>query len=336
MDCSLLELIMHKVVVVGAAVIDVLISSKALKVVKGHNLPGGVAMCEMIGGKIEGEDGQLETGGGGTNVSVGLRRLGEAVKLISRVGDDIPSNLVMKEMENELVDISLLQRGKGKTGLSAILVASDGGRSIVTYRGESAEIEEKDIDWEEIKKADWLQISSLGGNIDLLEDLLTFALNNGIRIGVNPGKGELTHRDRLMKILPKFDFFNVNRMEASILLEHDFDDEKGLMIKMADSGVRLLAVTDGKRGASMMLNRRWIKMDAFPNKSVDDTGAGDAFVSGVVRGILDNRNLEDIVKLGLANGGSVVTKLGAKAGLIYTNDIDKWLKKKLKMTEEWV
>lgn len=327
---------MHKVIVVGAAVVDVLIKSQSLKVVKAHNVPGGVAICEMLGGKIEGEDGELETGGGGTNVSVGLRRLGESVKLVSRVGDDQTAELIRMKMKQEFVDITMLQSGRGKTGLSAVLVASDGGRSIMTYRGESSEIEVASIAWDEIKKAEWIQISSLGGNIDLLEDIVLFAERNGIRMGVNPGKGEIAHKDRLIKLLPKFDFFNVNRMEASILLDEDFENEKNLVRGLVDKGVKLLAITDGKRGAGVVHEKRWLRMDAFPNKSIDDTGAGDAFVSGAVSAILNGGDLENIVKTGLANGGSVVTKLGAKNGLLRGTDIEKWLKKKLRMTEEYL
>jgi len=45
------------------------------------------------------------------------------------------------------------------------------------------EIEKNEIDWEELAKADWLQISSLGGEIELLEDLVAFTLDRGIKSG---------------------------------------------------------------------------------------------------------------------------------------------------------
>ena len=105
---------------------------------------------------------------------------------------------------------------------------------------------------------------------------------------------------------------------------------------MADMGAKVLSITDGKRGASVVVNRRWLKMEAFLVKSVDDTGAGDAFVSGVVSGILQYRNPEDFLKMGLANGGNKVTKLGAKEGLLYKKEMEEWMKKKLKMVEEVV
>jgi sugar/nucleoside kinase (ribokinase family) len=325
---------MQRVVVIGAAVVDVLLKSKSLRVLKSHQVEGGVAMCEVMGGKIEAEDGILVSGGGGTNVAVGLHRLGEAVKMISRVGNDELSEILIKQLEKETVDLSFLQRAKGKTGLSAVLVATDGGRSIVTYRGESGEIEKNEINWEEIKKADWIQISSLGGEMELLEDIVAFALEHGIKIGVNPGKKELIQKERMLKLLPKFDLFNVNRMEAAEFWGHHYDDEETLVKKFVEAGVRLLMITDGKKGAGVVSKGRWVKMDAYPNKSVDDTGAGDAFVAGVVAGILAGKSNEEMVKMGLANGASVVSKLGAKEGLLNNKEMEKWMKRKLKTVEQ--
>lgn len=327
---------MQKVVVVGAAVVDVILKSKGLKVIKGHEVPGGVAICEMVGGKIEAEENLLTSGGGGTNVAVGLHRLGEAVKVVSRVGGDELGRVLTKQLELEGVDLSMMQKGPGQTGLSVVLVSSDGGRSIVTYRGESEMIDPSGVDWEEMKKADWIQVSSLGEDTQFLEDLLAFALTQGIKIGVNPGKKELDKKEKLLEMLPKFDFFNLNRMEASLLLEIDYENEKEMVKKFSDMGVKLFSITDGKRGASMVSNRRWLKMGIFQGPSIDDTGAGDAFVSGAVAGVLNYKNLEDILKMGLANGGSQVSKLGAKDGLLFKDEMDRWMTKKIKMVEEWV
>ena len=242
---------MQKVIVIGAAVEDVLLRSKALKTVKGHEVPGGLAMCEVVGGKLEAEESMVVSGGGGTNVAVGLHRMGEAVKMISRIGKDNLGEFMMMQFQKEGLDLSMLQKGKGKTGLSVVLVSVDGGRSIVTYRGESGLIDAGEINWEEVKKADWIQVSSLGGEMQFLEDLILFAFNEGVKIGFNPGRKELDQKERLMKIIPKLDFFNVNRMEASILTGVDYENEKEIMKKVADLGARVIAVTDGKRGASV-------------------------------------------------------------------------------------
>lgn len=83
----------------------------------------------------------------------------------------------------------------------------------------------------------------------------------------------------------------------------EFEDEEKIIKKFLDLGARTLAITDGKRGASLVVNRRWLKMKALQISGVDDTGAGDAFVCGVVAGILQYKNPEEILKMGLVNGG---------------------------------
>jgi ribokinase len=325
---------MHRVITIGAATIDCLMKSKSLKVAKSHETPGGLAMCEVIGGKMEAEEGLLTTGGGGTNVAVGLRRLGQSVKVISRVGNDDLAEMVVKKLSSENVNSDLMQYGTGRTGLSTILVAENGGRSIITYRGESGNINGSEINWSEVEKAEWIQISSLGGNIELLEDLVKFADSKKIKVGLNPGKAELDQKEKIIKLLPHINFINLNKMEAATLWNVDFEDEKLMMQKFISNGSLIIAITDGKRGASMVEKNKWIKMTAFPNKSVDDTGAGDAFVSGAVTGILNGNNLAEILKMGLANGGSAVTVLGAKEGLLHTANMQRYLVKQLKTIEE--
>ena len=60
---------------------------------------------------------------------------------------------------------------------------------------------------------------------------------------------------------------------------------------------------------------------------VDQTGAGDGFMSGFVGGLAKGYPLEKALDLGIANGASVVTKIGAKEGLIKEKELDFWLKK---------
>lgn len=327
---------MNKVVVIGSGVMDTIVRSSLLKTVRSNQIESGVAMCEVMNGKLEAEDGVLVSGGGATNVGVGLRRLGESVKIISRVGKDVPGKMLEEEITREGVDVSMMQKGDGKTGVSVVLVNSEGARSIVAYRGESGKIEGEKIDWEMITKADWLQISSLGGDMELLADVIDFAHTRGVRVGINPGGKEIEKAEKLKELLKKVDMVNLNKMEFKKFLKIDGEDMDTLLKRIADLHIRLAIMTDGKNGAGLLRNNRWIWMETFPNKSIDDTGAGDAFVSGVVKGILDNKNDEEILKMGLANGSSVVTKIGAKAGLLRVDEMEKWMRKKLKFTEEMV
>lgn len=325
---------MQKIVVIGASVIDVILKSDNFKVIKSHQMETGVALCEVLGGKTDAQEGIVSTGGGGSNVAVGFRRLGESVKLVSRIGVDDFGIFLKSELNREMVDTSMLMEVNGTTGFSSVLVAENGSRSIVTFRGESAKFELTDIDFETLERADWVQISSLGGNIDLLDDIVSFCHQKGVRVGVNPGGFEIGTRTFLQKIAPRLSFLSLNRQESALLSGVEFDKEKEIMSFISSLNLGLVAISDGKKGASVIRNRRWIKMETYKNSSVDDTGAGDAFVVGVADGFINNRSVEDCLKMGIANGSSVVSYMGAKRGLLRINEIGERMKKKLKIVEE--
>lgn len=327
--------VMKKVLVVGSATIDIMLKSNDFRILKSHQVAGGVAMCEVYGGKTEANEMVVVTGGAGTNVAVGLSLLGFTTASLVRVGDDWMRERILDNLKFYGVETSLVQTEKGgKTALSVILVAVGGGRSIITYRGASRGIDSTKIDWDKVANSDWVQISALGGNMVLLEDLVSFAKSRGIRIGWNPGKGELAQRDKVIALLPKVELLILNRMEAATLLRHGYDDMETMAEKILASGVKMVAITDGKMGAGVGGGGFWISAKAFKTKSVDDTGAGDAFTAGLVAGILSEKDLADALKMGLSNGASEVTEMGAKKGLLTSDEMKKWMKKKLKIVEE--
>jgi ribokinase len=326
---------MKKVLCVGSAVMDILVQSSDFRVMKNHQVSGGVALCEVYGGKTEAQNISLQTGGAGINVAVALARLGLVTSTLARVGDDWMKDLVLNDLKSEGVDVSMVQIGRGeKTGMSVVLVASDGGRSIITYRGAAKDTNSGEIDWGKISGADWVQISALGGNMALAEDLVSFARKGKVLVGWNPGKGELLQKDRVLRILPKIDLLILNRMEAAQLVRHSYEEMKEMALKISSFGVKKVVITDGKRGAGVMTEGVWISAPAFKTKSVDDTGAGDAFTAGMVAGILAEKEISVCLKMGLANGASEVTDLGAKTGLLRKNEMTKWLRRRLKIAEE--
>ena len=59
--------------------------------------------------------------------------------VITRVGRDFLKERIINDLKLEGVDISQIQEDEEKsTALSVVLVAADGGRSIITSRGAAA------------------------------------------------------------------------------------------------------------------------------------------------------------------------------------------------------
>ncbi|MDP3888718.1 MAG: carbohydrate kinase family protein, partial [bacterium] len=72
-----------------------------------------------------------------------------------------------------------------------------------------------------------------------------------------------------------------------------------------------------------------LKAKAFVDKVVDELGAGDAFSSGFVTGLIKGMPLEESLKLGIANGASAVGKMGGKQGLLYEYEVEAWMSRDL-------
>lgn len=302
----------YDVVTVGSATLDVFIRSDKFNVVKSDDVRGGVAICQVYGGKMEVEDVTLTCGGGGTNTAVSFAKKDLNTACIAEMGNDPAALIVHRELEENQVDTRyLVQEPDETTAVSTILISKDGGRSIIVYRGASAMLDNKDLPLGEFKTR-WIHVSSLGGNLGLLEKILSWAKKNNVRVSLNPGSKEIEERDKLIKLLPMVEILFMNREEAKKLYGKDYI-EKGYPKESYVS-----VITDGVRGGCMFMREgKRIKYDAIkPKKSVDTTGAGDAFASGMVSGVLYGLSYEKSIEWGLKNAVSVVEYVGAKPGLL--------------------
>lgn len=326
---------MFEVVTFGSAILDIMVKSKDFKVLKSHQVKGGVALCEIYGGKSEVEQILMTVGGGAMNTAVSFRRLGLTTAPVAKIAADPAGSFIKSRLVKEkLGEAHLIEVVEGQTGISVILVAPEGGRSIMTARGVAATLESQEIAWEKLYQTKWFYISSLGGRFEVLEDAIIFANKHGIRLALNPGRAELAQPVRLKKLLGRVEVLLLNRSELASLLGTDFDDEAALLRSASTLGSKLVVMSEGGRGATAIRSHQITKVDAFKVTSKDDTGAGDAFGSGLVYGLIKGYPLGDALKIGAANGASEVMQLGAQSGLLTQAEVNKWLKKKLNLVEK--
>lgn len=303
---------MFDIISVGSAVLDVFLRSSKFPLDK-----------TMVGQKIEPEELFISSGGGGTNTAVGFSRLGLKTACIARFGDDLFGKFLISDLEKESFDKKYLIEKKGdNTDYSTILVNPDGSRIILVYRGKTR-IEESVFPWQALEETKNLYLASIEGNIDLLIKVVEKAKEKGINIFLNPGSRELKEKEKMLSIFPKLKALILNKEEA---------DGFGLSERPKD-GPEIIVITNGRQGAKLFSQEKNLFVEAFSGPVIDETGAGDAFSAGFVSGLVKGFSLEKAVKLGMANGRSVVTKLGAKPGLLYEKEIEDWLERKLRIEQ---
>lgn len=311
---------MFNIISVGSATLDVFLKSSCFPVTE-----------KAKGRKIEVEERFLVSGGGGTNTATGFSRLGLKTACIARFGDDLFGDFVLKDLEKEGFDKRYLIQKKGDvTDYSTILVSPDASRVILVYRGKTR-IDEISFPWQALDQTRWLYLASLEGNVELLEKVVEEAGKKGVMIALNPGSRELAKKEKLLSVFPKVKALILNMEEAEMFTK---EKKEAVFEKVSKVGPEIVVVTQGKKGAHLFSEGKHLFSEAFTGGEIDETGAGDGFSSGFVSGLVKGFSLKDCLKLGMANGHHVVTKIGCKAGLLREVDIKDFLGRNLKIEEE--
>lgn len=300
------------VISIGAAVQDVFLTGKVLKPTKDED--GDWVEEFPLGAKLDVDGIVFSTGGGATNAAVTFSRQGLKSAYMGKIASDPAGAAVKTALVADGVDIShMTYSRKYQTGYSVLLLAPSGERTILTYRGASTHYRKENFPMNDVKTK-WFYISSLAGSVDVLEHIVNYAHKHGIKVAINPGKGELKHAAKLQKLLPKFDLISLNKDEWQMLVD---SDNPQTILRTVSGYCQYAVLTDGPRGSWATDGKKIVKAGMYEDVPVKDrTGAGDAFCSGFTAAIVNGEDLEDAIVWGSANSTSVVQHIGAKKGIL--------------------
>jgi len=303
-----------KILAIGKATQDVFLKSDEFdphtegKVVYTH-LPLGV--------KMEVEDVTFATGGNATNVAVTLARQGLHAEYMWTLGSDPASETVLHDLDREGVDTShVVTEEHYQAGYSTILIATNGERTILNHRGVSTGKTGKDLDFKAIEEADWVYPTSLAnGGIDLLRHIIDHAEKHDTKVMLNPAGPELAEPPKLKALLESVDILCMNKEEMRQVVEGSDLEE---LVRHALNYVPVAIVSDGPNGVVASDGKTIVRAGMYEDvKVIDRTGAGDAFASGFLSQWIQGKSLKESIIFASANSTSVVTKIGAKPGILH-------------------
>lgn len=304
---------MVRIITVGAGVQDVFLSQSDALTPVCENPEHCFAKLEL-GAKADVNQIHFSTGGGATNAAVTFARQGHSTAFMGVIGHDPAGQAVLDALDQEHVDTSLVKYSQNyHTGYSVLLLASNGERTILTYRGASTHYHPSDFDLGDIE-ADWLYVSNLGGRMEILDTLFRQAREKRIKIAFNPGKKELTSRDKLIGLLADVEILALNKEEMQQLVD---GDDLEILVRHALYLVPVVLLTDGMNGSIASDGKTLVRALLYDDKpGKDRTGAGDAFASGFVSQYAAGASLKNSVWFASANANSVVEHIGAKTGIL--------------------
>lgn len=260
-------------------------------------------------------------GGTAANVAVGLSALAFKTALVSKIGNDSLGKQLKDQLNKKKVSSSLISTdARLSTGMAVMLINAKGEKTSLVYSGASAKYKISDIPLTKLK-AKWLYISSLTDDLKVIERVVSNAKKKGIKVMFNPGRMELALGFRnLLPILRLIDLLILNKKEAKLLLKNDSLEIVDLFNGICVATPGHVVIMDGKQGAFMAMSVEEeeviYSVIALPVAAIDNSGAGDAFSTGLLAGLIKYDNPERALQLAVLNSASVVKEIGAQAGLL--------------------
>ena len=321
---------MFDVITIGTATRDVFVRGASFKVLKDPvhlkkiGFKTGEAECLALGSKIEIEKPVLTLGGGAANAAVTFSRQGFRTAALVKIGNDEIGKEVIAALKQEKIKPLAAIDEKIGTAYSTILLAPGGERTVLVYRGASSDFREKEIPMRKLK-CRWAYISPGTISIPLTQNVVSHLKKIGAKVAMNLSKHYLDAGvAKLRQILRSLDVVVVNREEASYLTGIDYGKEKAIFGKFDELVPGIAVMTDGRNGASISDGKYIYRAGIFPEKElIDRTGAGDAFGSGFVAGMMRKRDVCFALRLAAANSTSVVEQVGAEEGILRKEDFKK-------------
>lgn len=270
-------------------------------------------------------------GGAPANVAVGIARLGGQSAFIGRVGDDPFGRFMAKTLADEKVDVKSMRLDPAHRTSTVVVDLDDHGERSFTFMVRpSADLFLETADLPTFSAGEWLHVCSIALSAEPSRSA-TFEAMAAIRgaggyVSFDPNirpdlwPDENALRRCLEQALQSADVVKLS-VEELAFLTGNVEVNVGLNVLMARCPARLVLVTQGKEGVIAWHDGAAKHYPATPVECVDTTGAGDAFVAGLLYGLAAGQDLTPVIALAQRCGALATTAKGAMTALPWQHDL---------------
>ena len=231
------------------------------------------------GETIFGQRFDLGFGGKGANQAVAARLCGAEVFMVARVGSDLFGPATIENFRRQGIDPTHVKQVEGlSSGVAPIFVEPNGQNRILVVKGANDALKPADVDAaaETLKSADCI-VLQFEIPVETVYYTIQFARTHGIRCILNPAPAQPVD----LSDLKDLDYFVPNESEAETITGRpvkNVEDAKKCAEQLVAGGIRRVIITLGANGSLLAGRDGSEHVPPFPVKSIDSTGAGDAFI----------------------------------------------------------
>ncbi|EHC8145305.1 aminoimidazole riboside kinase [Escherichia coli] len=270
-------------------------------------------------------------GGAPANVAVGIGRLGGTSGFIGRVGDDPFGALMQRTLLTEGVDITYLKQDEWHRTSTVLVDLNDQGERSFTFMVRpSADLFLETTDLPCWRHGEWLHLCSIALSAEPSRTsaftAMTAIRHAGGFVSFDPNiREDLWQDEHLLRLclrqaLQLADVVKLSEEEWR-LISGKTQNDRDICALAKEYEIAMLLVTKGAEGVVVCYRGQVHHFAGMSVNCVDSTGAGDAFVAGLLTGLsstglsTDEREMRRIIDLAQRCGALAVTAKGAMTAL---------------------
>ena len=270
-------------------------------------------------------------GGAPANVAVGIARLGGTSGFIGRVGDDPFCAFMQRKLLTAGVDITYLKQDEWHRTSTVLVDLNDQGERSFTFMVRpSADLFLETTDLPCWRHGEWLHLCSIALSAEPSRTsaftAMTAIRHAGGFVSFDPNiREDLWQDEHLLRLclrqaLQLADVVKLSEEEWR-LISGKTQNDRDICALAKEYEIAMLLVTKGAEGVVVCYRGQVHHFAGMSVNCVDSTGAGDAFVAGLLTGLsstglsTDEREMRRIIDLAQRCGALAVTAKGAMTAL---------------------
>ncbi|CAN6311798.1 unnamed protein product [Urochloa humidicola] len=274
-------------------------------------------------------------GGSLSNSLVALARLGSSrsagypdlkIAMAGSVGSDPLGSFYRAKLRRANVHFLSKPVKDGTTGTVIVLTTPDAQRTMLAYQGTSSTLSYDSNLADLVSKSNVLVVEGylfeLPHTIEAIKQVCEDAHKNGALIAVTASDVSCLLLKDFLDIVGNYaDILFANANEARAFCELPSTDSPMSATRYLSHSVPLVSVTDGVHGSYIGVKGEAIYIPPPPCLPVDTCGAGDAYASGILYGVL--RGASDLKSIGLLASRVAAVVVGQQGTRLRVQDADR-------------
>jgi len=328
---------MSKIICIGHSTVDIFMDVPSAHLHEWHGQQK--EMCLLWGTKYEAESLHVAIGGNAHNVAQGLTKFGIDTALFSAFGEDVFGSYARESIQRSGLSTAFLQT-VSQTNVSTILnVKTD--RTLLAFHSDEAC--EFSLELFQEQSPQWIFLTSFAysTHADVHHTIQTYKQQHPeVMLAYNPGGAELREGQVYRETLPYVDLLVVNLEEARMIVndvpEGNTATTADLLVMLSERVAGSVVITAGGDGAYGFDRTNMYHQDPFPTELVEKTGAGDAFTSGLIGGLMSGVSFDQALRWGAAQSAAAIKVPGSSAGLLDKETLENTLQDLIELQPEIV